>query len=1114
MSRKEKSGQRLIDYLTSSTVLDRTVNAWIELVELPTYKIGPEEKYPMFLEKRVYQGSSGVVYPYPVVEKIADEKSMKPYTAMFIENQYIKVMVLPELGGRIQMAYDKVRKRHFVYYNQVVKPALVGLTGPWISGGIEFNWPQHHRPSTFLPTDYSIEAHEDGSKTLWCNEIERMFRTKGMQGFTLYPDKAYIEVKAAIYNRTAFPQTFLWWANPAVVANDDYKSVFPPDVHAVFDHGKRDVSAFPIATGFYYKQDYTAGVDISKYKNIPVPTSYMAVTSAYDFIGGYDEGERAGLLHVANRHISPGKKQWTWGCGDFGKAWDRNLTDEDGPYVELMTGMYTDNQPDFAWLKPYEEKTWVQYFMPYTEVGDVKNANKDAAVNLSIDEGEATITLYTTASHESLRLELTSVKGMLMLDTSVSCSPEKPVTQKVGVAGHGSDGFLLRVYRKDGQLLITYEEKNSKEGREVPAAAGAPKDPMQVESLEELFLIGLHLEQYRHATYNPIDYYAEALRREPGDIRANNAMGLLLLRRGQFAKAEDYFRKAIETLTHRNPNPFFGDPYYHLGSCLRHQGREEDAYEAYYKSIWNDEWRAAGYYELALLDSRKGNWSSALAHIDQSLVKNWHHHKARQLKASILRKLGRGMQALQWIDESLKIDPFNVGCLFEKYLCQSNDEAIDEIKAGSRCSPHDYIEYALDFESGGLYAEAAQLLELFADETEPYPMTAYALGYVLSKAGRHTEAASWFARTAAMSTDKCFPNRVEEVHILKAAVDHDPKDANAYYFLGNFWYANRQYEEAISAWEKSADINALSPAVLRNLAIAYYNKVGDKQKAVAFMEAAFDLYTDDARLLMELDQLYKKTNTAPEARFKLLNTYVDLVEKRDDLYIEWVAVHNLLGRYEEARKLMKTRKFHPWEGGEGKITEQYLLCHLELAKEAIAMGRFGEALEWLGKTDRFPENLSEGKLATIEENDIDYFKGLAYRGLGDEDLAVLCFKHATKGQQEPVQAVFYNDPQPSNIFFQGMAWRALGDEKRATACFDNLVNHGKVHEHVAYRIDYFSVSLPDLAIWEDDLDIRNKAHCCYVMALGHLGLGDDALAEHYFSRVSELDVNRKRIFVS
>ena len=157
----------------------------------------------------------------------------------------------------------------------------------------------------------------------------------------------------------------MWWANPAVPVNDHTYSVFPPDVNAVMDHGKRAVSTFPIATGEYYKCDYSAGVDISRYKNVPVPTSYMAAHSDFDFIGNYDESRQAGLLHVADHHVSPGKKQWTWGNGDFGRAWDRNLTDEDGPYIELMTGVFTDNQPDFTWLKPQEEKVFVQYFMPY-----------------------------------------------------------------------------------------------------------------------------------------------------------------------------------------------------------------------------------------------------------------------------------------------------------------------------------------------------------------------------------------------------------------------------------------------------------------------------------------------------------------------------------------------------------------------------------------------------------------------------------------------------------------------------------------------------------------------------------------------------------------------------
>ncbi|MDB5148627.1 MAG: hypothetical protein JWQ57_2647, partial [Mucilaginibacter sp.] len=487
------------------------VNVWEEKVIIPTYGIGKPDKNPMFFEKRVYQGSSGKVYPNPVIEKIYDEKEDKEYTGLYLENKYLKVLILPELGGRIQMAYDKIKDRHFIYYNQVIKPALVGLTGPWISGGIEFNWPQHHRPSTFEPVDYKIEENADGSKIVWVNEVERMFHTKGMAGFTLHPDKAYIEIKAKLYNRSALPQTFLWWANPAVKVNDDYQSVFPPDVNAVFDHGKRDVSTFPIATGTYYKVDYSPGTDISRYKNIPVPTSYMAINSNYDFVGGYEHDSQAGLLHVANHHVSPGKKQWTWGHSDFGVAWDRNLTDEDGPYIELMTGMFTDNQPDFTWLMPNEEKHFTQYFMPYRELGVIKNATKDILLALNYEDGKLLLKVYVTGEQNNLNIKLQH-DGKVFLSEKASIVPEQVFAREIVVKNIDENLLLLTVHSEAGKELIKYDAASNKLNN-IPEAAKPALLPADVENAEQLFLTAQHLEQYRHATYSPVPYYEEALRR-------------------------------------------------------------------------------------------------------------------------------------------------------------------------------------------------------------------------------------------------------------------------------------------------------------------------------------------------------------------------------------------------------------------------------------------------------------------------------------------------------------------------------------------------------------------------------------------------------------------------
>ena len=407
----------------------------------------------MFLESRVYQGSSGKIYPYPTIESISDTKTDKSYQAVWLENEYLKVMILPELGGRIQRAYDKTNDYDFVYYNHVIKPALVGLCGPWISGGIEFNWPQHHRPTTFSPVDYMLIKNGDGSVTCRISDVDQMYGTKGEAGFTLYPGRAYIEIKGQLYNRTSMPQTFLWWANPAVPVNDDTQSIFPPDVHAVMDHGKRDVSRFPIATGEYYKHDYSAGVDISRYKNIPVPTSYMAEKSDFDFVGGYDYQKGAGILHVADHHISPGKKQWTWGCGDFGKAWDRNLTDEDGPYIELMTGVYTDNQPDFTWLKPMEEKSFTQYFMPYKGVGAVKNASTEAVINLETGDGKIRVTAYATQEYPRARVLLT-LRERVLLDEETFLSPVQIYEKKLSLDVEDETLLTLKILDKEDRKSV------------------------------------------------------------------------------------------------------------------------------------------------------------------------------------------------------------------------------------------------------------------------------------------------------------------------------------------------------------------------------------------------------------------------------------------------------------------------------------------------------------------------------------------------------------------------------------------------------------------------------------------------------------------------------------
>ncbi|MBO4407455.1 MAG: DUF5107 domain-containing protein, partial [Clostridia bacterium] len=839
------------------------VRVWEETVTIPTYEIAPPDKNPLFLEKRVYQGSSGKVYPHPVVDKIADQKTPKDYQAVWLENDFLKIMILPCFGGKVQRALDKTRNYDFVYYNRVVKPALVALAGPWISGGIEFNWPQHHRPSTFDPVNFSFRENPDGSAAVTVSEYENMFHTKGETEFTLYPDKAYLELSNHLYNRTPLRQTFLWWANPAVSVNDSFHSVFPPDVTAVCDHGKRDVSTFPIATGTYYKVDYSRGVDISRYENLPVPTSYMAAKSDYDFVGGYDENAKAGLLHVADHHVSPGKKQWTWGNGDFGKAWDRNLTDEDGPYFELMTGCFTDNQPDFSYIEPFETREFKQYFMPYHDLGTVHNATKDLSMRLDVEADAIRAVLYSsgTAGEAELR-----INGKKRADFTLEVAGTKEITVPNDEKLAPEEVFAEIV--RDGQTVLSFSGRIRKQ--EIPSPAEAAPLPEDCETTEDLYLYGTHVEQYRHATRRAEDYYREGLKRDPTDLRLNGAMGRLLFRKGLIAESEAFFRRALKKATRSNPNPPTGEYAYDLALSLFYQEKYDEAFDLFYKACWNQDAQAKAFFFLALIEARRGHTGQALAFADEALIRNGRNFSAMNLKALLTGERS----------EALRYDGLNLVAL---YLA-------GEDVGKHLLNPDMLIDLALEIAMAGREDEAAKLLSLWPGK---HPMIEYYKVYFTGDPG--------FLETAAAASPYCvFPNRIEDIRVLEYAVRENPKDFKAPYYLGCLYYDRERHADAVASFELSLARGADFATPYRNLALLAYNVLKDGDRALALMEKAFSLDESDARILYELDLLKKRLGVPPAERRKALEERMPLVESRDDLYLEYVTLLNLTGACEEA----------------------------------------------------------------------------------------------------------------------------------------------------------------------------------------------------------------------
>jgi tetratricopeptide (TPR) repeat protein len=949
-----------------------------------------------------------------------------------------------------------------------------------------------------MKVEHRIRENDDGSKSLLLGDVDRMYGTRVITAITLYPDKAYIEIEGQLYNRTPLPQTFLWWANPAVAVNDNTQSVFPPDVHSVYDHGKRAVSRFPIATGEYYKHDYSAGVDISRYKNIPVPTSYMAEHSDFDFVGGYDYGKKAGLLHVADHHISPGKKQWTWGCGDFGKAWDRNLTDEDGPYIELMTGMYCDNQPDFTWLKPYEEKKFKQYFMPYSEAGYVKNASRRAAINLEVSKDCIEAIVYATEEIKNAGVCITE-GDRILLDEKTDISPEKVYKKKLDVKG--ADRYKVRIsVCHDGKEIVSYRETDYGIPR-LAEPAKAAKAPRDIQSNEELYLTGQHIEQYRHATYLPDGYYLEGLKRDEGDIRINNAYGMLLLRRGKIEDSEKYFRKAIERLTSLNPNPYDSEAYYNLGLSLFYQEKFDEAYDAFYKATWTSAQQEMAFYYLAVIDSRRGDYEKSLEHSDRGLIKNAHNIKARGLKAAALILLGREDEAQAFLSENLLVDAFDF--VSRSLLAEIDSSYREETITGDI---ENYLQTARDFAEFGLYDRAISAL-LTCDQESP--LKHYYLACYYDKEDKEEDSRKALAAGESASFKYCFPNKLEDIQVLKWTIQADPKGAKAYYYLGCLYYDKLGYDEAVRLWEESEKLDNAFPTLLRNLAIAYYNKRGETGRAKECIERAFSLNRNDARVFLELDQLYARLGVQPAKRLENFEDNIELIEKRDDLYTEYVTVLNLCGRYDKAHEMITSHSFQTWEGAEGKITTQFKLSLYMMAQKRLREGDAKKAIELLEEALSYPENLGEGRLEGTKDNNLYYLLAVVQKKMGEEEKAKENLYRATLGVSEPAGMMYYYDQPADMILYQGLGFKALGDINSANTRFYKLIDYGEHHVNDKFVMDYFAVSMPDMSVFDVDMDVKNKVHCYYLMGLGNLGLGRSDEAMKFFDKALELDNNHQ-----
>lgn len=1046
-----------------------------EPMTIPTYEPKEPNTLPFFLENKPYQGATGRLYPLSFTDRLTNTPVDKEYDAITLENEYIKTVLLPELGGKIHGAVDKHNGYEFIYQNTVIKPALVGLAGPWVSGGVEFNWAQHHRPTTFMPLEATTRENPDGSKTCIMGETEPFNRMRGAVEITVYPGSSVVEAKAVVYNRTDRPLPFMWWNNLAVRVHGRYKAVFPPDVEWGNDHDRRAVISFPVMKGVYKTArpfDYGDGTDVTWYSNVKLPTSVMVSRgqSDMDFLAGYDFAADAGTVTVSDHRYSVGKKMWTWGDGAFGHAWCANLTDNGDRYIELMTGVFTDNQPDFTYIMPGETKIFTQVWFPVSGIGEVKNASREGAVSLDVDGNKVKLGAVATSAHENASLKL-YYKDKLVAEKSGAIDPETFWLIETEIASPSLTD--IRVEFSDGKPLVSYQPVE-KGHRQPPKAREIPPRPKDVERLEDLYLHGAHLMQYKHHTYKPEDYFLEALRRDPEDMRCNHMMGLILTERGEYDAAAAHLEKAVERLKMRNDNPFDTQMIFDLARLEKLRGNIDRAYSLWYDASWQYAQRSASFYELARIDASRGELIKADEELEACLETN-----AKHLGALTLLGYIRGDEEL--IERALETAPLDSFARYALWLLGGRE--VGEYITGR---PEDVLDAALDFEKAGFVDETVKILKSCK---KPSQLIYCHLARLTGEPMKTTDLTF------------CHPNRLEDIPALQGG------DWRSEYLLGCLYYDRMNYEKAIAAWERSDALHDYAPTK-RNLAQAYFDHSDTPERSRKLLEDALGLAVAGndpcaARINFELLQLCKNTNVPVSERIALLERHPGLTAERDDCYLEYIILLTMAGELDRARELLGKKRFNIYEGGEGKLTRHHGWLYTLLGLRSEAEGNNEKALDYYRNALIYPANYGEGRHYSAQEANIYYYTGLLERKLGDETAAREAF---TAGANQP--------PQESEMtIFAAACMKALGDDESAERVCRGMIESGERLYANADLRGYFGVGSPVPAPYEQNCERLHKIDALLLIALGKQGLGDSDGAKKALAELEALEPENMKLML-
>lgn len=1032
-----------------SSVATGQVRVWQGILTLPTYEEGAPDTNPPFDQ----YANNRFNYPYTLRHNLTDKRVNHAWRALFLENEYLKCSVLPDIGGHLYTCTDKISGKPIFYENPSIKKADVSYRGAWAAFGIEFNFPVSHNWVTVSPVDFAIHQNEDGSASVQVGNVDRVYGMQWTVELMLRPHSTVLEERVTLNNRSDVRHRFYWWNNAGVQVWDD--SIIQYPMRFAASHGFRDVQPWPIEPD---------GNDLSIIKNhTKGPVSLFVHGSREPFMGVWNPHTNTGTVHYADYAELPAKKIWSWGSDADGLDWRKALSDNNSAYVEVQAGLFR-NQETYAFLEPRKTISFSEYWMPVREIGGISRANLAGVVHLSRTAGSLVAGLNVNEPVRGAAITI-SAGNRQVFDVKSDLAPDRTWTHQIPNADPHQK-YTLELRDANNMVLLRHTE-GQYDWTPVEQIHVGPQPQHhfpgpETRSEDDWVALGDD-EELNGRLLQALQNYQEALKKFPNSFALQKAAGRLCAGLLRYQEAKDY----LEPVHARDTS----DPEisYYLGIALEGLGDARNAGQAFEAAHRAPEFRSAGALRLAELAARQGNLSQAEFYLREAIRASPDDMRIAEELSAVLsaERKTEGSQkiALQWVAR------FPENYFFEEQLGKPDLQHLAN-------DAERILNVAAEYMRLGLYSQALEILARkypapVLDQTEPgalppdqHPMIAYFRGYCREKLG-HSGSAD-FSEAAKLSTAYVFPSRAEEIDVLNAALKANSEDAHAHYLLGTLYFSRGITDEALNQWALARKLATKIPVLHASMGRALLHVKNDPQGALEVFQEGLAVDPANLELYTGIDQALSILGRPAQERVAALQRYPDQAAMPSKLIYELILNLAEAGRYEQATALFRNRFFQREEGGTN-VRQVWIEVQLQHALSLAKSGNCAEAEAMAGNLASPVPDLAfthDGLEPLLKSARANYLLGMLHKTCKQPEKAEAHFRRAAerseledavwaakaakelpgfeeKSEKQKLEAVLQNTRSTSEISSRTGWWlynaamldRAIGQREQAETEF-------------------------------------------------------------------------------